>query len=67
MKITSFSKPSEGAWNGDTRSIFLKKETIYFFRHETRANILFIDGHVEGVNYGSVPLNTHNDVFWSGN
>ena len=67
VKISDFSRPAEGAWNGDSTSVNFNKNKIYFWRHEARANTLFIDGHVEGVNYGSVPLNTHNDVFWRGN
>jgi hypothetical protein len=27
---------------------------------------VFLDGHVEAISHGSVPLNTHADVFWTG-
>ena len=66
-KISTFSNPSEGAWNADSTSVNLNVNKIYFLRHETRANTLFIDGHVEGVNLGSVPLNDNSHVYWQGN
>ena len=52
-------------WETGMQSRYLiRKNRIPSIRHSNRANILFVDGHVEQTGYGSIPTSGPDSVRW---
>jgi len=65
-KLNRLSQPSKTMAVGDSNSREIDSSTYFEFRHSKKTNIVLVDGHVETLGIGDVPLINDNQIFYYG-